>query len=359
MLTNEEKKEILDLLHQEVVPAIGCTEPMAVALCVAKAVEELRNELGKEPGFLPEKISLRLSANILKNAMGVGIPGTGGMIGLPIAIALGAVGGKSCLELEVLRDCTEKDLEVAKRYITEKHIEIKLEEDDPDKLYIHHDKWASPQVFVDIAASSEASLCDLLRRYSDRIINELYAAEYRRMAGVFYRDRNVDLMKRVEKKFGFTLNVPQEFTIAKDDDGFVWLMKRTKDFDLNVLVHVEPYRDEQQFSTVKILNRLDTTMRRNVPGPAEGSYMGTERRVDILTNVVDFEGAKYAVESRGQWRLFGDFMGGPFVNYTLLSPDGIQLVELTGFVYCPRFDKRDYLMQVDGICRSLKWPSVE
>ena len=137
MLTNEEKKEILDLLHQEVVPAIGCTEPMAVALCVAKAVEELRNKLGKEPGFLPEKISLRLSANILKNAMGVGIPGTGGMIGLPIAIALGAVGGKSCLELEVLRDCTDKELEVAKQYITENHIDIKLEEKDPDKLYIH------------------------------------------------------------------------------------------------------------------------------------------------------------------------------------------------------------------------------
>ena len=52
-------------------------------------------------------------------------------------------------------------------------------------------------------------------------------------------------------------------------------------------------------------------------------------------------------------------MGGPFVSYTLLSPDGTQLVELTGFVYCPRFDKRDYLMQVDGICRSIKWPAVE
>ena len=95
-------------MHKQVVPAIGCTEPMAVALCVAKAVEKLRNLLGKKPGFMPEKITLSLSANILKNAMGVGIPGTGGMIGLPIAIALGAVGGKSCLELEVLRDCTMK-----------------------------------------------------------------------------------------------------------------------------------------------------------------------------------------------------------------------------------------------------------
>ena len=124
MIRNEEKQEILNLLHKQVVPAIGCTEPMAVALCVAKAVEVLRNKLGKERNYLPQKITLHLSANILKNAMGVGIPGTGGMIGLPIAIGLGAVGGKSCLELEVLRDCTEEDLVAAKQYIKEKRIEI-------------------------------------------------------------------------------------------------------------------------------------------------------------------------------------------------------------------------------------------
>ena len=86
MITETERKRIIDLIHQEVVPAIGCTEPIAVALCVAKATETL--------GTKPEKINVLLSANILKNAMGVGIPGTG-MIGLPIAIALGALIGKS------------------------------------------------------------------------------------------------------------------------------------------------------------------------------------------------------------------------------------------------------------------------
>ena len=137
MLTNEEIQEISALLHQQVVPAIGCTEPMAVALAVARATELLNATLASADRVVPEHIHLHLSANILKNAMGVGIPGTGGMIGLPIAVALGAIGGKSCLGLEVLRDCTDVHLTAAKRYIDEDHIHIALEENDPDKLYIH------------------------------------------------------------------------------------------------------------------------------------------------------------------------------------------------------------------------------
>ena len=86
MISKETREQIIALIRQQVVPAIGCTEPMCVALCTAKATEKL--------GQKPEKIVAKLSANILKNPMGVGIPGTG-MIGLPIAIALGALIGKS------------------------------------------------------------------------------------------------------------------------------------------------------------------------------------------------------------------------------------------------------------------------
>lgn len=96
-MDNITKSQIISLIHQEVIPAIGCTEPVAVALAAAKAAEVL--------GERPEKIDVLLSANILKNAMGVGIPGTG-MVGLPIAIALGTLIGKSSYELEVLRDIT-------------------------------------------------------------------------------------------------------------------------------------------------------------------------------------------------------------------------------------------------------------
>ena len=127
MITETERKRIIDLIHQEVVPAIGCTDPIAVALCVAKATETL--------GTKPEKINVLLSANILKNAMGVGIPGTG-MIGLPIAIALGALIGKSEYQLEVLKDSTPDVVEEGKRFIEEKRIHISLKENIEEKLYI-------------------------------------------------------------------------------------------------------------------------------------------------------------------------------------------------------------------------------
>ena len=127
MITETERRRIIDLIHQEVVPAIGCTEPIAVALCVAKSTETL--------GTKPEKINVLLSANILKNAMGVGIPGTG-MIGLPIAIALGALIGKSEYQLEVLKDSTPDVVEEGKRFIEEKRIHISLKENIEEKLYI-------------------------------------------------------------------------------------------------------------------------------------------------------------------------------------------------------------------------------
>ena len=122
-----ERQRIIRLIKQQVVPAIGCTEPVCVALCVARAVEEL--------GAEPANVQVLLSANILKNAMGVGIPGTG-MVGLPIAVALGALIGKSAYGLEVLKDVTPEDVEKGKAFIAENRIDIKLKENITEKLYV-------------------------------------------------------------------------------------------------------------------------------------------------------------------------------------------------------------------------------
>lgn len=122
------KDVIYELIRREVIPAIGCTEPIAVALCVARAKEKL--------GAEPNQIIVELSKNIYKNAMAVGIPNTG-MSGLPIAIALGATTGKSEYMLEVLRDTDKKAVEYAKEYMSHTDIQISVKLNAPDVLYIH------------------------------------------------------------------------------------------------------------------------------------------------------------------------------------------------------------------------------
>jgi L-cysteine desulfidase len=127
MVTEHDRLAIIELVKHEVVPAIGCTEPAAVALAVAKAREVL--------GDFPDKIEVLLSRNIMKNAMGVGIPGTG-MVGLPIAVALGALVGDSKLGLEVLRNVTPEAVQQGRELIDSRMMSFAVQEPETQKVFV-------------------------------------------------------------------------------------------------------------------------------------------------------------------------------------------------------------------------------
>lgn len=161
MLDEQIRKKIISLIHREVVPAVGCTEPMAVALCTARATETL--------GCRPEHIGVLLSPNILKNAMGVGIPGTG-MIGLPIAIALGALVGRSEYELEVLKDTTPEVIAEGKAFIAENRIDISLKQGIAEKLYVEVECTAGGHKARAVIAASHTNFV-LVERDGDTILD--------------------------------------------------------------------------------------------------------------------------------------------------------------------------------------------
>lgn len=163
-----ERNQIIALVKREVVPAIGCTEPIAVALCVARATETL--------GQTPTHISVKLSANVLKNAMGVGIPGTG-MVGLPIAIALGSLIGKSAYQLEVLKDITPEAVEQGKQYIAQKRIHIALKSDTAEKLYIEVTCQAGEQQATAIIAGGHTTFVYVQQNETVLLDNRTPAAQ--------------------------------------------------------------------------------------------------------------------------------------------------------------------------------------
>lgn len=240
---------------------------------------------------------------------------------------------------------------------------IDINPENPNKVYMHIDEYAAPQVVLDFAMKDVNSACENLRKYEGVLLREVYKAEHRRVIKAFNGMRDYDLCDKVVKKFGFGLVFSNEFAWAKDDVDFAWIRKEAKDFGIGILVDVFPYDSKFSFKEQQILDRMDTIMKRHVPASAENSYMGLERRRDsdgdylapIISKKVDFPNTEHCIETRGSWRSFGDHMGGPYVNYMFLSPDNKKVISLTGYVYCPRnkpWTKRDLLMQVESICWS-------
>ena len=101
-LTDLKYAQYLKILHEELIPAMGCTEPIAMAYAAAKAREVL--------GALPDKIDIVISGNIIKNVKSVIVPNTGGLKGITAAIAAGAVAGNADRQLEVLADVKEDEI---------------------------------------------------------------------------------------------------------------------------------------------------------------------------------------------------------------------------------------------------------
>jgi L-cysteine desulfidase len=200
MIDKETRNRIIALVNKEVVPAIGCTEPMCVALCTAKATEQL--------GCRPEHIEATLSANILKNAMGVGIPGTG-MIGLPIAIALGALIGKSEYQLEVLKDLTPEALEEAKQFIAENRITIGLKEHICEKLYAEITCSAGDKKSTAIIAGGHTRFVTDFKDVSEKTDDDEIALNMR-MVYDFATTAPLDEIRFIEEARTYNMNAARE-----------------------------------------------------------------------------------------------------------------------------------------------------
>ncbi len=237
-----------------------------------------------------------------------------------------------------------------------------------NKVYHHKDRYAAPQVIYDIAAKDRRSLDSLLKVYEKTIVSEMYEAEHKRVWKAYKGEEGYEVEQKVKEKLGVGLKLSDKYSVAKMDGRFGWVRIEAKDFGMGILMQKYDYKDKGQFEEQRLLDSLDSMMCRYVPGPSEGSYMGVERRRDgengeylmeIRSQVVPFPTGTYCVETRGCWRLYGgNFMGGPFVSYAVMSPDNKEMVTVTGYVYCPRnkpYTKRDLLMQLESVCYSLEF----
>ena len=232
---------------------------------------------------------------------------------------------------------------------------ITIADSNRNKARMSHNHWAQPQILFEFQLSSRDSVAPFLRRYLPLIRDEVYKCEHARIFRAYKGVENHELMQKLRNNFSFEITVSNEYYICNMTSDFAWLRKQTNDFSIGVIIHTKPYKRTSDFDQAVILDQLDSTMKA-IPGPVDGSYMGTDRRVDAETRRVEFND-RYCMETRGLWHVLGKkaFLSGPYVNYTILTPDGEDIIMLTGYVMAPGKNKRDYLMQAESICYTIRF----
>ncbi len=215
------------------------------------------------------------------------------------------------------------------------------------------DVWAYPQATVQIQAKNVEQFEKLFNENKEKILSYFIAAEKERIAMNYKNVYEKGVYNILDQNFGITMKVPPGFRVMEKKKDFLWVQYDTPDIFQGIVVYTYPFVSDSAFTVNYQLPIRDSLLKTYVPGPTEGSYMSTEKRLDQVFNIKRHHG-NYASEMRGLWRLENDFMGGPYVSLSVLDEANQRVINAYGFVYAPSKDKRNLLRQVEAMIYSMK-----
>jgi hypothetical protein len=219
----------------------------------------------------------------------------------------------------------------------------------------YKDRWARPQAVVGITAKDTAGLRRLVDENQLKILSYFNKAERDRFIASYKKYPNAELVERIDSAFKVRLNVPTSQNNKKLLDSFVWMQEDADWGFQGMFVYEFPYIGEGTFSKEYLLNKRDSILNKNVPGPSEGSFMTTEHRFPVLYKKASINGNE-VVELRGLWKVQNDLMGGPFILQAHLDKKNNRVVITDGFVYSPeKPDKRDKIRQMEALMYTLNF----
>lgn len=229
---------------------------------------------------------------------------------------------------------------------------------DSSRVAFLDDVWAYPQATVTIEAKTPEEFVEIFNEHKNRIMSYFVRAERERLAMNYGKYYERGIYNVLNEDFGITMKVSPGFQIAEQKEDFIWLRYETPEISQGIVIYSFPYVSDSAFTQNYLMKVRDSVLRANVPGPTEGSYMATERRVDQVFNIREHNG-NYASEMRGLWRLKNDFMGGPYVSLAVLDVENQRVIVGYGYVYAPNKDKRNYLRQIEAMLYSMELANQE
>lgn len=218
--------------------------------------------------------------------------------------------------------------------------------------------WAQPQATIQINARTNDEFVKLFDENTDQIIGYLLKAERDRINQNYAKLHDKAVFNALNEKYDIKLHVPPGFAISQEKQDFVWIRYETPEISQAIMVYWFPYTSDSTFTRNYLLNKRDSILKANVPGPTDGSYMATERRWEPLFQITKHNG-NYAADIRGLWKVENDFMGGPFIMLAELDAYRQRVVVADGYVYAPSKEKRNLARQIEAIIYSMKFNDQE
>ena len=215
--------------------------------------------------------------------------------------------------------------------------------------------WAQPQAVVEISAPDSQTAEELLQKDGAKIVAFIEQAERDRVIRNTMRYEEKNLGAMVAEIFGGCLHFPTGYQFKKKTADFIWIAAEKQYTIQGVFVYRYPaLGTDEDFSKANIIAHRNEVLRNNVPGMFENTYMTTGTLPSPTVEYLKYQGRAFA-QTRGYWEVANDYMGGPFVSHSFYSPDGVYVVVCDAFVYAPKYDKRQYLRQVESLLYSWEW----
>jgi hypothetical protein len=216
------------------------------------------------------------------------------------------------------------------------------------QIVTQRDVWAAPQTILNVVGPTYPAIAKMLYEERDRFIQLLEQAERDRVVNNAIRYETKGLRMLLEKKFEISLYFPKGYQLKVDTTDFVWISYETPDISQGVFVYQYPYTDEQTFTTDYLIEKRNSFVNKFVSGPTAGSYMITETIIPPVFQPFMYKD-RYFGQLRGLWDVYAHPMGGPFVSLTTVDEAKNRVITIEGYVYAPRFNKRNYVRQLEAL----------
>jgi len=226
-------------------------------------------------------------------------------------------------------------------------------------VVIRKDVWAAPQCVIYINAADSETATELIKANSDKIVTTLEQAERDRVIANAKKYEERALAPATEEVIGGTPHYPSGYQLKKKTSDFVWITYAPQGTQQSILAFKYPVVEgEDMMSRTSLTDNINLMLKENVPGMFENTYMTIASGITPSVKYLNYKGHAFA-EIRGLWDVYNDYMGGPFVAHAFYSQDGKDMIVLLAFVYAPKYDKRQYLRQVESILYSFEWAKNE